>query len=89
MKLAEFSRQTMVFTTSYVIDGSDIVYVSLDADGDLTATSSEGVVMEKAMIVSLQNVVDVDATILDIPEIAPGDAFQRAEKGSTWNLVPK
>ena len=88
MKLSDFPTEKPVFTTEYVIkQNADIVYVSLDQDNDLHMFSEEGAEMDKAMLVSIQNIIEKDNSLLEIPNLEKEDQFYRNNKKSKWTKL--
>jgi len=85
MNFSYFPKNKSVYTTEFVInDDSDIVYVSLDEDGDFQVFSKEGADTEKTMLVSLENILSKDPSLLEILNIEKGEQFYRKNKNSQW-----
>jgi hypothetical protein len=75
---------------SIVLDGAPILYVSHDADdhgwqflgvGDLDVT--------QAAIVGLQEMVELDSTILEVADLPPGGHASRPSPSAPWTRGQK
>lgn len=85
MKISDLQKNAAVYTTEYVMnENSDIVYISLDEDGDLHVLSNEGADMKKAMLVAFKNIIAKDESVLSISNIEKGEQFYRDNKNNSW-----
>lgn len=65
MDIYNFSKDINVIITEYIIEhNSPIVYVSYDEEGDFQIFSNEGADMEKAMVISIANILELDSSLL-------------------------
>jgi hypothetical protein len=77
-----------VFTTRFVVqNASPIVYVSHDEEGDWQFLGSEQVSMKDAMVVSLEDIITIDKTILELANLPIGDSASRSSKESKWEII--
>jgi len=78
-----------VFTTTYVLkDNMPILFVTHDADGDWQFhAANEGVDTTKAMLVSLQNILDHDETVNEVSDLPIGHYASRGAVGEPWNYA--
>ena len=88
MKRFREGLATHVFTTKYVLrEGSPIVYVSHDADGDWQFLGSEPDLKEEdALIISLEEIIAHDPTILDIADLPLGRVAIRKGRNAQWKV---
>ena len=86
MKNFEDPLETAVFTTTYVLkENKPILYVSHDADGAWQFhTANDGVDTTTAMLVTLQNVLEHDATINEVSDLPLGHYASRESVGAAW-----
>ncbi len=69
--------------------GEWIAYVSHDADdGGWQFHSREVLTAEEAAVVSLQNILELDAGIADLADLPMGWHAWREEPASTWQRSP-
>lgn len=75
-----------VFTTTYVLkENKPILYVSHDEDGAWQFhTTNDGVDTTTAMLVTLQNVLDHDATVNEVSDLPLGHYASRESVGEAW-----
>ena len=75
-----------VFTTVYVIENnSPIVYVSHDIDGDWQFFGHEkDVEIDKARVVSLEEIIEIDSSVKDVLDMPRGTAAHRKSRESEW-----
>jgi hypothetical protein len=79
-----------VLTSKYVMKKkSPIVYATLDDDGVWQFWSKELVNESEIMVVSLKEIIDVDASIKDILDLQVGFAAMRNEGGAKWEIGSK
>jgi hypothetical protein len=84
------SGQTAVFTTKFVIeDGSDITTVYHDADDGawqfLSSDEYENF-EEVARVVSLDAIIEIDSSLLEISDLPPGFMAFRPDKSADWEI---
>ncbi len=79
-------RNCATVTMRQVIDGSDsILLVSHNADDHgWQFIGSTGASMEHAMLVALEEVVDLDPTVIELADLPPGWEAIRAAVGEPW-----
>jgi len=77
---------TAVFTTTFVLkENEPILHVSHDDDGAWQFHSGNaGVDTTTAMLVSLQNVLDHDATVNEVSDLPLGHYASRESLGAPW-----
>jgi hypothetical protein len=82
------SSSTYVFTTTRVIrEGHTIVFVSHDDNGDWQFLDAERNPSEKdAVLVSLEEMIQHDPSVLAIAELPPGGTATRIDKDSEWQI---
>jgi hypothetical protein len=75
-----------VLTTSDVVrDGDPILLVTRDAqEGDWQFLAAPGASMERAMLVALSEIVELDATVTVLADLPQGWRASRAGPGSPW-----
>ena len=79
-----------VLTSKYVMkQKSPIVYATLDDDGVWQFWSKELVDESEIMVVSLKEIIAVDASIKDILDLQVGFAAMRNEGDGKWEIVSK
>ena len=87
MKLIEENTGKTVITTKYVVnDNSPIVSVFFDEDGDWQFFSEEDVCEDDAYIVSIQQILEIDNTLANIPSLEKGQSAFRKDKNSEWEI---
>jgi hypothetical protein len=73
MKLAEEIKNKTVITTKYVVNNnSPILSVFYDEDGDWQFFGKEEVGEDDACIVSVQQILETDKTLANIPDLSKG-----------------
>lgn len=76
---------TTVFTTAFVVNqGAAILYVAHDADGDWQFFSADGAVMEQVMLVSINELLALDATLQEVLDLPVGFVAHRSAIGDGW-----
>ena len=84
---------TAVFSTSDVLkENMPILYVTHDFDEEMGEDwqfhTGVGVVdMDKAMLVSLQNILDYDSTISQLSDLPIGYCARRTSLGGAWTYA--
>jgi len=77
---------TAVFTTSFVLDGKPVTYVSHDIDGDWQFFSEDKYADFEAVakVVGLKEMIEHDPTLASLFELPKGMAVTRARIGDQW-----
>lgn len=80
-------RNCATFTTRAVLDGSEpILFVSHDADDHgWQFIGRSGAVMADARVVTLEEMVCLDPTVLEVADLAPGWQATRDVAGAAWS----
>jgi hypothetical protein len=81
------SPDTEVFTSTFVLKGHDVLYVSHDkSDGAWQFHSVDNLdnFKEVARIVSLQEIVKLDSSLTEVADMKPGFCAERKSKNSEW-----
>ncbi|MDR2781003.1 MAG: hypothetical protein LBB21_00885 [Holosporaceae bacterium] len=87
MKLVEEIKNKTVITTKYVINNnSPIISVFYDEDGDWQFFGAEEVGEEDARIVSVQQILETDKTLANMPSLSKGQSAFRTSKESLWEV---
>lgn len=86
MSIFDDEPNVAVFTTNYVMVGnSPIVYVVHDDDGDWQFLGPEENVQDQdVMIVSLQQVIQRDPSVLELADLPRGAAATRVDRAAPW-----
>ena len=89
MKEFKESPNTAVFTTRFVVEKeSTIVYVSHDEDGSWQFHGFEdNVADEDIRLVALDEIVEIDASVLELAEMPKGQEAIRKDKNSDWQII--
>jgi hypothetical protein len=79
---------TAVFTTRQIIEKTKpILYVSHDIDDHgWQFLTSEEILIEDTRIISLEEAIEIDPTILEISKIQPGYYAVRKSKEDNWEV---
>ena len=91
MALFSDPPRTAVFTTRYVLDGAPITYVTHDeGDGAWQFFSNDQFdnVEEVARVIALEEVVALDASILEIADMPVGHYAKRESPSDPWIVRP-
>ena len=77
---------TAVYTTSFVLDGKPVTYVSHDADGDWQFFSDDEAPdqMAVAKIVGLGQMIERDPTLVGLATMPRGFGATRSAVGEQW-----
>ena len=77
MTVSQFDNKKPVITTVFVVkQKSPIIQVVYDTHGDLEMLGDEDSEVEDAMALSLEQIPDLDKTLLDLPHLGwAGDTF--------------
>ena len=74
-----------VVTTNQILTGDDdIVCVALDDEGDWTALGNQDCADEDLDVVSVEDILILDPTLAEMPDLSPGQDAIRLSKGSPW-----
>ncbi|HEX5150762.1 MAG TPA: hypothetical protein VFW07_04910 [Parafilimonas sp.] len=85
MKISEENSNKAVITTKYIMHyEKDITYVLYDEDGDWQFLSNEQVNEKDAMVVSVQQILERDASLTELPNIKKNQVMVRNSTGSNW-----
>lgn len=77
---------TAVFTTTFVVkQGAAILYVAHDTDGDWQFFSADGAVVEEVMLVSINELLAIDATLQEVLDLPLGFVAHRSAMGDSWH----
>lgn len=83
LKTDEFWKP--VITTLPILRGDDeVACVALDEEGDWTALGNMDCSDDDLDAVSLEDLLALDPTLADMPELEPGQCAIRLGKGSPW-----
>ena len=87
----EDESKVAVFTTTHVMkDGLPILYVSHDSDdGGWQFHYGRPVSTKEAMIVALEEVLEIDATIASLSNLPLGYCARRKDRRSAWRISKK
>jgi len=79
--------QIYVFTTSFVIENkSEITFISHDEDGDWQFMSDDKTEEEDARVISLEEMIAHDSSILELADLPLGYQAERSDKYSEWTI---
>ena len=85
MKIIEENKNKSAITTKYVVNkNSIIVSVYYDEDGDWQFFGNEEVREEDAIVVSIQEMIDIDKSLVNLPDLKEGESAYRKNKESIW-----
>jgi hypothetical protein len=88
MKLIKESENKAVITTRFVVENnSTITYVSYDDDGDWQFFGNEDITENDALVISIKQILDIDQSLKDIPEIQEGQNVTRNDINSPWQII--
>jgi len=88
MKIADLDPQKPVLTTKFVVeDQAPIIFLSVDNDFDIQVFSAEGADMNNAKVISVRNLIDLDASVGEISDFSRGDKFFRKDKNASWERI--
>ena len=73
-----------VITTKYIIGGNPILEVIRDDEGDWQFLGGQLVTEENAVVLSLQQMIDLDSTLKDALLINKAHSAHRPNKESKW-----
>lgn len=89
MKLKEEQKNKSVLTTSYVLtNGSPVIFVLYDEDGDWQLFGEEDVTDdEDAYLVSVDEILEMEPALRKLPDLQPGQAATREKDNTRWFIV--
>ena len=87
--IIEENKNKSAITTKYVVNNNSIIVsVFYDEDGDWQFLGEEEVSEEDAIDVSIQEMIDIDKSLVNLPDLKEGESAYRKNKESIW-LVRK
>ena len=85
MKIIEENKNKSAITTKYVVNNNSIIVsVFYDEDGDWHFLGEEEVSEEDAIVVSIQEMIDIDKSLVNLPDLKEGESAYRKNKESIW-----
>mgnify|MGYP001790296391 FL=1 len=85
MKRIEENKNKSAITTKYVVNNNSIIVsVFYDEDGDWQFFGKEEVSEEDAIVVSIQEMIDIDKSLVNLPDLKEGESAYRKNKESIW-----
>ena len=85
MKIIEENKNKIAITTKYVVNNNSIIVsVFYDEDGDWQFFGKEEVSEEDAIVVSIQEMIDIDKSLVNLPDLKEGESAYRKNKESIW-----
>lgn len=85
MKIKEENKNKSAITTKYVVNNNSIIVsVFYDEDGDWQFFGKEEVSEEDAIVVSIQEMIDIDKSLVNLPDLKEGESAYRKNKESIW-----
>ena len=88
MKEFKDDLDTAVFTTRHILEGAPILYVyHFDEDGAWQFSSNEN--EDDIRIVSLEEIINLDNSILEIADLELGATAYRKSDKSKWIISPR
>ena len=85
MKIIEKNKNKSAITTKYVVNNNSIIVsVFYDEDGDWQFFGKEEVSEEDAIVVSIQEMIDIDKSLVNLPDLKEGESAYRKNKESIW-----
>jgi len=73
-----------VITTKYIIDGNPILEVIRDEEGDWQFLGGQEITEEDAVVLSLQEIIDIDNTLMEVLTINKSYSADRYDRKSKW-----
>jgi hypothetical protein len=87
MKLIDDEKLKPVITTKYVVkNGSPIVVVYYDEDGDWQFFGKERFNEKDAFVISIQQILDIDNSLVNLPDLERGQQALRSDKNADWKI---
>ena len=85
MKIIEENKNKSAITTKYVVNNNSIIVsVFYDEDGDWQFLGEDEVSEEDAIVVSIQEMIDIDKSLVNLPDLKEGESAYRKNKESIW-----
>ena len=85
MKIIEENKNKSAITTKYVVNNNSIIVsIFYDEDGDWQFLGEEEVSEEDAIVVSIQEMIDIDKSLVNLPDLKEGESAYRKNKESIW-----
>lgn len=85
MKIIEENKNKSAITTKYVVNNNSIIVsVFYEEDGDWQFFGKEEVSEEDAIVVSIQEMIDIDKSLVNLPDLKEGESAYRKNKESIW-----
>ena len=85
MKIIEENNNKSAISTKYVVNNNSIIVsVFYDEDGDWQFLGEEEVSEEDAIVVSIQEMIDIDKSLVNLPDLKEGESAYRKNKESIW-----
>ena len=85
MKIIEENKNKSAITNKYVVNNNSIIVsVFYDEDGDWQFLGEEEVSEEDAIVVSIQEMIDIDKSLVNLPDLKEGESAYRKNKESIW-----
>jgi hypothetical protein len=81
------SPDTACFTSSFVLKGSPITFVSHDFEGDWQFHGDQSADRAKPQVVCLSNIIEMDASIEVLHDLPCGWAAERKSPKHKWKLI--
>ncbi|MEO6904624.1 MAG: hypothetical protein ABI315_15965 [Bacteroidia bacterium] len=79
------SLNTAVFTTNYILNGSPILHVyHYEEDGAWQFSGIEQENEEDIKVISLEEIINLDNSILELTDLELGGEAYRKDKNSDW-----
>jgi|GEM_PF-6763351 len=82
--IAENDFDASKYEILVVNNNSIIVSVFYDEDGDWQFFGKEEVSEEDAIVVSIQEMIDIDKSLVNLPDLKEGESAYRKNKESIW-----
>ena len=83
--ITEENKNKSAITTKYVVNNNSIIVsVFYDEDGDWQFLGEEEVSEEDAIVVSIQEMIDIDKSLVNLPDLKEGESAYRKNKESIW-----
>ena len=87
MKLTEDNKNKSVITTKYIVENkSTIVSVFYDEDGDWQFFGEEEVTESDARVISIGQILEIDNSLMDLPNIVKVQSLFRNNKNSLCQI---
>jgi hypothetical protein len=88
MKLKNVDKnQSAITTKGITYNSQEIKRVIYDEDGDWQFLSGEDIDENDAVVLSIGEILILDSSLLDLPEVEENDILIRNSKNSTWQKL--